>query len=267
MGWGWLGVGGSRFTGEHRDRVPLSDCLLLSSSYPGSGNLLGRNSFEVRVCACPGRDRRTEDENFRKKGQSCPEPPPGSTKRGEQEVEEAARVQFCPQFTLFSPFLASFPALPTNTSSSPQQKKKRLDEEYFTLQVPSLGEREVQSLTPTPWGWIKEEKNINVADVRLSPFFLVILSSVHGHDSLVVVMVAVGFSHPVVSDFFNPVNCSPPGSSSMGFPRQEYWNGLPFPAPGDLPHPGIEPMSPVLAGGIFNTELLGKPLGSCSDFV
>ena len=81
------------------------------------------------------------------------------------------------------------------------------------------------------------------------------------------VMVAVGFSHPVVSDFFNPVNCSPPGSSSMGFPRQEYWNGLPFPAPGDLPHPGIEPMSPVLAGGIFNTELLGKPLGSCSDFV
>lgn len=171
MGWGWLGVGGAWFTGEHRDRVPLSDCLLLPSSYPGSGNLLGRNSFEVRVCACPGRDRRTEEENLRKKGQSCPEPPPRSTKRGEQEVEEAARVQFCPQFTLFSPFLASFPALPTNTSSSPQPKKKPLDGEYFTLQVPSLGEREVQSLTPTPWGWIREEKNINVADVRLSPFF------------------------------------------------------------------------------------------------
>ena len=33
---------------------------------------------------------------------------------------------------------------------------------------------------------------------------------------------------------------------SMGFPRQEYWSGLPFPAPGDLPDPGIEPRSPAL---------------------
>ena len=32
---------------------------------------------------------------------------------------------------------------------------------------------------------------------------------------------------------------------SMGFPRQEYWSGLPFPSPGDLPSPGIEPTSPV----------------------
>ena len=41
---------------------------------------------------------------------------------------------------------------------------------------------------------------------------------------------------------------------SMGFPRQEYWSGLPFPPPGDLPDPGIEPktlMSPALAGGFF----------------
>ena len=33
---------------------------------------------------------------------------------------------------------------------------------------------------------------------------------------------------------------------SIGFPRQEYWSGLPFPSPGDLPDPGIEPMSPPL---------------------
>ena len=32
---------------------------------------------------------------------------------------------------------------------------------------------------------------------------------------------------------------------SMGFPRQEYWNGLPFPSPGDLPNPGIEPATPA----------------------
>ena len=48
---------------------------------------------------------------------------------------------------------------------------------------------------------------------------------------------------------------------SMGFPRQEYWNGLPFPPP-DLSYPGIEPespMSPALAGRFFPTESLRKP--------
>ena len=34
--------------------------------------------------------------------------------------------------------------------------------------------------------------------------------------------------------------------ASMGFPRQQYWSGLPFPSPGDLPDPGIEPRSPAL---------------------
>ena len=48
----------------------------------------------------------------------------------------------------------------------------------------------------------------------------------------------------------------------MGFPRQEYWSGLPFPSPGDLPHPGIEPVSPALAGGFFTTEPSGKPHSS-----
>ena len=38
---------------------------------------------------------------------------------------------------------------------------------------------------------------------------------------------------------------------SMGFPRQEYWSGVPFPSLGDLPDPGIEPMSSALAGGFF----------------
>ena len=40
----------------------------------------------------------------------------------------------------------------------------------------------------------------------------------------------------------------------MGFPRQEYWSGLPFPSPGDLPNPGIEPASPALVEGFFTTE-------------
>ncbi|ELR53624.1 hypothetical protein M91_05561, partial [Bos mutus] len=44
---------------------------------------------------------------------------------------------------------------------------------------------------------------------------------------------------------------------SMGFPRQEYWSGLPFPPPGDLPHPGRDPASLAslaLAGGFFTTS-------------
>ena len=44
----------------------------------------------------------------------------------------------------------------------------------------------------------------------------------------------------------------------MGFPRQEYWSGLPFPSPGDLPDPGIEPRSPALQAESLPTELGGK---------
>ena len=51
---------------------------------------------------------------------------------------------------------------------------------------------------------------------------------------------------------------------SMGFPRQEYWSGLPFPSPADLSDPGIKPKSPALAGGFFTTELPGKPIYSLS---
>ena len=49
-----------------------------------------------------------------------------------------------------------------------------------------------------------------------------------------------------------------PGSSVLGFPRQEYWSGLPFPSPGDLPNPAVEPASPALAGGFFTTVPPGK---------
>ena len=49
---------------------------------------------------------------------------------------------------------------------------------------------------------------------------------------------------------------------SMGFPRQEYWSGLPFPSAGDLPDPEIGPTSPVLVGGFFTTKPPGKPTSS-----
>ena len=47
---------------------------------------------------------------------------------------------------------------------------------------------------------------------------------------------------------------------SMGFPRQEYWIGLPFPTPGDLSNTGIKLLSPALAGGFFAAESPGKPM-------
>ena len=66
-------------------------------------------------------------------------------------------------------------------------------------------------------------------------------------------------SHSVTSAFYNPVDYQAP--LSVQFSRQEYWSGLPFPPPGDLPHPGTEPMSlmsPALAGRFFTAEPPGK---------
>ena len=63
----------------------------------------------------------------------------------------------------------------------------------------------------------------------------------------------------VISDSWTVdlMDCSPPDSSVHGISRQEYWSGLPFPSPGDLPHPGIEPaslMSPALPARFFITS-------------
>ena len=57
----------------------------------------------------------------------------------------------------------------------------------------------------------------------------------------------------------NPVDCSRQAHLSMGFPRQEYWSGLPFPPAGDLPNPGIQPMSSALASRFHTTEPPRKP--------
>ena len=46
---------------------------------------------------------------------------------------------------------------------------------------------------------------------------------------------------------------------SVGFSRQEYWSGLPFPSPGDLPDPGVKPQSPALQADSLPFELQGSP--------
>ena len=58
---------------------------------------------------------------------------------------------------------------------------------------------------------------------------------------------------------YNPMDCSLPGSSVLGFPRQGYWSGLPFLSPGDLPDPGIKPVSPALQADSLLPEPPGKP--------
>ena len=69
-----------------------------------------------------------------------------------------------------------------------------------------------------------------------------------------------GLSH--VRLFVTPWTAACQDPLSMEFSRQEYWVRLSFPTPGDLPDPGIKPVSPaypVLAGGFFTTEPHGKP--------
>ena len=60
--------------------------------------------------------------------------------------------------------------------------------------------------------------------------------------------------------FATPRSVAHQAPLSMGFSRQESWNRLPFPSPGDLPNPGTELASPALAGRFFTTEPPGKPL-------
>ena len=64
-------------------------------------------------------------------------------------------------------------------------------------------------------------------------------------------------SRSVVSNYLLPHGVQPP--LCMEFSRQEYWSGLTFPSPGDLPNQGIKPTSPAQAGGFFTTEPPGKP--------
>ena len=74
----------------------------------------------------------------------------------------------------------------------------------------------------------------------------------------------LSFSVPVhllshVQLFATPWTVAYQAPPSMGFSRQEYWSGLPFPSPGDLPNPGIEPGSPAFQADALTSEPPGKP--------
>ena len=68
------------------------------------------------------------------------------------------------------------------------------------------------------------------------------------------VLLAGMLSCKVISDSATPWTVAHQAPLSMEFSKQEYWSGLPFPSPGDLPDSGIERLSPALAGGFFTTE-------------
>ena len=68
------------------------------------------------------------------------------------------------------------------------------------------------------------------------------------------------FSHWVISDSYNPLDYSPPGSSAHGISQARILEWLPFPSPGDLPDPGIEPRFPALQENSLPTELPRKPI-------
>ena len=70
---------------------------------------------------------------------------------------------------------------------------------------------------------------------------------------------------------WDPMDCSPPGSpfhQVSQATRQEYWSGLPFLSPGNLPDPGIKPKCPALQADSLLSEPPGKPLGNkyCPSF-
>ena len=65
--------------------------------------------------------------------------------------------------------------------------------------------------------------------------------------------------------FATPCTVAHQTSLSMGFPRQEYWSELPFPSPGNLPDPGMEPVAPVLAGRFLTTELPASVCIQCQS--
>ena len=80
--------------------------------------------------------------------------------------------------------------------------------------------------------------------------FVVVIVELSSHVQLFVIPWAVDLQAPL----------------SMGFSRQEYWSGLPFPSPGDLPNSGIDPVSPALKADSLPMSHLRSPSTSLSSF-
>ena len=104
------------------------------------------------------------------------------------------------------------------------------------------------SCCPKLWGWFPG----GLSTLHLSPPTSPLPSCGVG--------VITGPSPESVRLSATPWTVAPQAPLSMGFSRQEYWSGLPFPSPGDLPNPGIESRSPTLQADTLTSEPPGKPI-------
>ena len=109
----------------------------------------------------------------------------------------------------------------------------------------------------------KLPKHLSIGPRKKKTWFCLILSFILftpeqwlWHNIFVVVVIQL-LSY--VKVFVTPQTTGYQAPLSMGFPRQEYWNGLPFHSPGDLPNSGIEPTYPSLVDRFFTTEPPGSP--------
>ena len=116
----------------------------------------------------------------------------------------------------------------------------------------------------SPWGckrvWLDEQLNMFI-DNNFNKTNCHMESSVSGKRDFSIkhiLWACSGMFDPLWPDGLEPASLL----LSVELFRQEYWSGLPFPSPGDLLEPGVKctpPVSPVLGGGFFTTEPLGKP--------
>ena len=107
-------------------------------------------------------------------------------------------------------------------------------------------------------------KSLNLGDPRI---FLASLSQLYLFDFSILFLPLLFFflifvksmSCSVMFDSAIPWTAAHQSPLSMGFPRQKYWSGMPFPSSGYLPNPGIEPRSPALQAVSLSPEPPGKP--------
>ena len=139
-------------------------------------------------------------------------------------------------------------------SFSVHKHKKKPCKDTERRQLPKSQEERLHQKPnlPTPWSWrfsLPNCEKINVCCVSHSVCGILLWQRELRH---FVVLHVQSLSY--VQFFVTPWTVVHPAPLSKGFPRQEFCSGLPFPSPGNLPYPGIEPAFPALAGGFFTTE-------------
>ena len=117
-------------------------------------------------------------------------------------------------------------------------------------------------------GFIRDSQNLESVQVSFHGWIMVHpyhVIAMKRNELLIHTTCVLGLSH--VQLFGTPWTVAHRGPLSMEFARQDYWSGLPFPSPGDLPNPGSEPeslASPALAGIFFTTTPPGSPIHTTS---